>query len=347
MLYSAGRSSEFRLRALSQVRNIMFGIATILIVLYHSTDLSFTFLKWQPLIRLCETIQNYSHIGVDIFLLFSGIGLFFSLSANGDVKTFYLRRLKRILPAVLMVSFIYNALIPHTNGIIGYFTNSLLLSFFINGSRTFWYFSFIILLYVIYPLIHFILKRKHLSGFLVMMAVAVAINVAVLLFLPSYYVKVEIALGRIPVFITGAWLGQYVMDDKTISRKGAVWISFFVLLVTFFSVMFFNNTIKEYPILNRMMYCPAAVSFSILCAVLFSGLRLSVLRKSLIAVGMYSMEIYLLFEKVAMFAKDTFYTDTYHICFYISVFVLTLILSIVLHITCNQLLSLSNKQARS
>ncbi len=339
MLYHSSYRSTFNLKALSRVRNIMFGVAALLIVLYHSPDLSFAFLKWDPLIRICETARAYSHVGVDIFLFFSGVGLYFSLSHDTSIKAFYKKRLMRILPAVLIVSFTYNALIPQRNGIVGYFANSLLLSFFINGSRTFWYFSFIIVLYAIYPLLHKVVESYHTGGIIALLALAVAINVTGMVFFPSYYTNVEIALGRIPVFLCGIWIGSFVLNGKEVSKTIILCVSAAVFTLTFVAVMLFNDTLKEYSFINRLIYCPAASAISVMFAALFERFRLSVLRKLLITIGVYSMEIYLLYEKVIQFSKDVFYTDSYYICFYTSAFIVTIVLSVVLHIICAELLS--------
>lgn len=73
------------------------GVAMMLVVFFHS---SFDLSAIPPL----ECFKNMGDIGVEIFFLMSGFGVYFSIRKNGKSgKAFYKRRLNRILPAYLMV----------------------------------------------------------------------------------------------------------------------------------------------------------------------------------------------------------------------------------------------------
>lgn len=74
-------------------RNFLLGVAILLVLVYH-------FFNWtiNPFGRF-----NIGHVGVDIFLFLSGWGLSYSYTKN-NLKTFYVRRIKKIVPLYLLTS---------------------------------------------------------------------------------------------------------------------------------------------------------------------------------------------------------------------------------------------------
>ena len=91
------------------------------------------------------------------FVFFSGMGLYYSFSKNCDIKSYYLRRLKRVfIPYVILTApyFLYTdigiekdflLLLRHLTGI----------EFFISGNYSgMWYISVILFLYLIFPLLY-------------------------------------------------------------------------------------------------------------------------------------------------------------------------------------------------
>ena len=82
------------------------GIATLLVIFGHSVGNGVAMPRWM------ESLCGLSSVGVDIFLLVSGLGLWYSLtSLNGNnvqqgVRCWYLRRYKRILiPYLIIIGF--------------------------------------------------------------------------------------------------------------------------------------------------------------------------------------------------------------------------------------------------
>ena len=88
---------------ISSARNILFGFATLIIMLFHS---SIRIPRRFPFLRFMKKTGN---LGVDIFLFLSAIGLYFSFSKNERVIDFYKRRMLRILPPLFLFNVIWFA----------------------------------------------------------------------------------------------------------------------------------------------------------------------------------------------------------------------------------------------
>ena len=90
---------KFSLKYLSDYRTPLMGIAALMVVLCHAPKFGVS--------MTCSvaTILQAGGLGVDIFLLLSGIGCYYSLSKLGNVSiaSWYKRRLVRIfVPYALM-----------------------------------------------------------------------------------------------------------------------------------------------------------------------------------------------------------------------------------------------------
>ena len=99
---------QFNVQDISEYRGQLMGIATLLVIFGHSVGNGVAMPRWM------ESLCGLSSVGVDIFLLVSGLGLWYSLtSLNGNnvqqgVRCWYLRRYKRILiPYLIIIGFHY------------------------------------------------------------------------------------------------------------------------------------------------------------------------------------------------------------------------------------------------
>jgi len=88
---------SFRLVMLSEQRSAIMGIAMIWVVLYH----------YQLQGPLAAPFR-LGFTGVDLFMFVSGLGLYFSLSKDDNVKRFYKMRLLRILPIYYLIGLVYD-----------------------------------------------------------------------------------------------------------------------------------------------------------------------------------------------------------------------------------------------
>lgn len=87
---------------ISKYRSELMGWAIVWIMMLH-----FTFTQINPLGFLAQ----YGFAGVDIFMMVSGLGLFFSIDKNKSIGRYYKRRILRIFPTYyilgVFVSFFY------------------------------------------------------------------------------------------------------------------------------------------------------------------------------------------------------------------------------------------------
>ena len=194
------KNKQIELNIISESRNIMLGISSLLIILFHSGSLNFNELLGQNIIsNILNFIKATGNIGVDIFLFLSGIGLYFSFTKN-NLKQYYKNRFIRIIPTFLIIVFLFTCL-TKAYDLKKFFENIFLISFFIKGEIDIWYIPFIIILYLIFPLIYKIINKYDTLGLLSSLFIIVIFNFLHLMIFPKHYGLYEIATTRIPIFI--------------------------------------------------------------------------------------------------------------------------------------------------
>lgn len=136
-------------------------------------------------------------------------------------------------------------------GLGKYLQRKFLLQFFIDGNLDFWYFSFIIVLYFIYPLLHKMVKKYDYKFVIIFIISIVLGNVLLMKYNIYLYNRFEIATTRIPVFIMGIWLGKKSYEEWKINAK---WLSLFLamFLITIF-LLYSRMFISKY-IVVRFLY---------------------------------------------------------------------------------------------
>lgn len=321
-------NKSINLNYINESRNILLGIATIMIVLFHSPSLNFNnILGYNLSSNILNFIRKICNIGVDIFLFLSGIGLYFSYSKN-NIKQFYKNRFKKIIPPVIIFMCIYYSIIG-VSSIKELFEHFLLLSFFINGNRSFWYISFLLLLYILFPIIYKIIKNKNFDGLIILLFITIMFNFLVYLLSESIYTKIEIALTRIPIFIIGVYFGQEISQNKEIPYN-TIKISFIIQLLFTLILVFVINLNNSY-FFTRYLYCPLAITICLNISTLCHNCKFvkNVIAKPLIILGKYSLEFYLIYEKLGVALKNIFIFPTY-LYYYSFIFFTTLILSYLL-----------------
>lgn len=328
----------FSLSALSNTRGYVMGIATLMIVFFHSY---ISFSKLMPdapgWALFFDRFRQLCVCGVDIFLILSGIGLYYSLSKNKSLKDFYKKRATRILPAVMLVS-IYWFAQKGSTGIGPYLKNVTFISFYTDGVRYFWYFALIIFLYAIYPLIHKLIEHTGVYGALALIAVTVTGTLMLKKFDYQQYLYIEIALTRIPVFIVGAWLGKLVKDGVRIPYF-VIAIMAVVFLITAFIGYYYlgkwnvNNAINSgtVTLLKRITGNLHGITLTFIFAAIFRKCKQNALTTFLTWIGVYSMELYLVHEKlgILMYTKITT-GDPSHILYYGIIFILSIPIAMAL-----------------
>lgn len=106
-------------------------------------------------------------------------------------------------------------------------------TFFTQGTRTFWYVLFIVFAYLIYPFVYKILhvKWSDWGQLLILLIIALVIQFLPRIVDPVLNLNIEILLGRFLVFFIGCWCGKKVYQNACINNIDKMGILFGVMIM--------------------------------------------------------------------------------------------------------------------
>ncbi len=259
------------------------GIAIILVVLYHAGGV----LTW----------SNHLHgdLGVDIFVILSGIGLTLGSGWPG-AGSFFRRRLVRIMPAYwialtvflvanthfLQLNFTPANIVLHYLGIHGWFGDVYAMS--INDS--FWFITLILTLYLLYAILHPLQDRPDR---LLLAGAAVSVAAAFAWFFTGQAGSFGHIGLRIPGFFIGLLIGQMLRTGAAKLPLGPALLGA-VLLLTYV------------PYTQGIVFHTGVVALGLMGVYAFglqprlSGASGGVVRSVLAFFGNHSLEIFLLHQ---------------------------------------------------
>lgn len=268
---------------ISKYRSVLMGWATLFILFGHSIFYGKDYVYYGPVLH---QIIEYGYIGVDIFLFLSGFGLVYSIQKNTTTR-FYRNRFVRLLPSLIVcavficmwyVAIRSTYLIPQ-----------------INTWLSFWFLDFIIIAYLLFPLLYNFFFKKC-SGWLSFVIVLVC---SVLCFIP-FIIRGEAvncnpyvcAICRIPIFSLGA---LYAMLKCEILNK-----KYFEYVLAFLGVVILTLlSMQEGDFPNEKLSCYYALI--LMTPPLLYGLChlseiswMKNMNRILTWLGKYSLEIYLI-----------------------------------------------------
>lgn len=282
---------------LSRHRGELMGLAMIFIVLFHAplsqSDAFFG-------LRRC------GNVGVDMFLLLSGMGLWFAWSKQPPLMQFYRRRLVRLLPAWLLVACLYYVprflespfTWPRLFRLIGQV--SVNIGFWQSGELTFWYIPAILALYLVSPFYMRLIEKHEEWRWLpvLMMVWCAAVEWVVPLHKAVWHL--EILWSRVPIFFVGINLGAWVKEGRTLTASGRqlAWLT--LVLTAALCICLEQTRHGRFPLFaERMVYIPMTVA---LCLVLCQLLERSPgwLVRAFSFIGGVSLETYLLHSQFVL-----------------------------------------------
>ena len=344
----------FDLYEVSGIRPYLMGIATLWVTLYHSKYLNLfhsTFLKETRLLGIFTRIEAIGNCAVDLFFFLSGLGLFFSYTrllerAAHPLKTFYQRRFRRILPTILIVTILTYGLIKVEN--LANWAGYVFLYGFLTPTLergNFWYFSATVVYYLMFPLIHRMIRGKHgLYGAMTIISVSVVVAVIVSRVAETYfYSRGILFISRIPAFVMGVYIGKLCLRHQKIPA----WIPMLAIPVGIGLVVLLNDCPQPEPAYLRFY----EYSVLVLCIALGHALILSrftrrgFLSRTVVLIGAYSMEIYLLFESIYNNGTSVFNSpDSTGLVYTLTVFTATFVLAVLLKMAVSQLIRMFDTQ---
>ncbi len=190
---------------ISKYRTELMGVATIMILVCHAPHyMSLSSLAFQAL--------SFCSVGVDIFLLLSGLGLCYSYEKKkGSVALWYRKRYFRILLPCLIVQLLF----VRSEGIIEFLSFFIGISFW-TSHNGFWFVDLLIVLYLVFPAIFRLSKTRIGGGLLLLLCI-------VLFVFPNIYEWEKGVMKNfcevcqyIPSFILGVMLFPLVKNHKEI-----------------------------------------------------------------------------------------------------------------------------------
>ena len=282
---------------LSKYRMELFGVAAIMIMIFHCQVLM-VLPGWFSL------INAHLNSGVEIFLLLSGMGLYYSFSKNNNYKLFIRNRVERTLLPYLLLGFFYWTwrYIFAEFSLLDFIFNASGLSLLINKSgeflvvqkAKFWYVAFVLGLYVIYPVIHNafnnVSRKKRNTNFALFVTLSFVLTIFIRIYAPDTYSGAETWITRIPIFLTGCYLGEAIKEKRKF--KFYDYILMFVCLPLRVGIALIRPVFNDL-ILSR--YLGIFIAFFVCFAVTFvlELLNWKFLNKLLSFFGKISLELYL------------------------------------------------------
>lgn len=279
-----------KLKELSKYRNFWLGCAMIAIVWYH--------FKLDLPIGPLRRFKDIGYGGVDICLLASGIGCYFSLKNDGNLAHFFKKRFFRLMPTywVFILCWIAFRLICDPIPLWAALGNFLGIQYLSTMGMQFnWYISGIIVFYLLSPLL---IKLVDMGKSLwLQLALTALVFLATRLFWGNdTYI---IIASRLPVFYLGMVFGRLCMEDREIkalnigllAALSVAGLLMALIIVSRFEALAWSMGLGWYPFL---LVAPGACIILTLLARLLE--RVNVGRAVLRAVnklGDYSFELYL------------------------------------------------------
>ncbi len=293
---------------LSKYRSAIMGLSICMIMFCHGTvNLSGTSGT------VYSILMQFSQVGVDIFLLVSGLGCFYSLSKDNKLLSFYYKRGSRILiPYALVISLwaVLQVLLPVESSLVGFIYRYCLVTFFLRGELSAWYVAAVLVLYAIAPFLYKLIKKgKHYALVMIVLPIIIASVMhysATVLDAEkiAYALKVvsEIFVIRIPVFVVGMLIGEKIIcgNNPKISLKLVVGV------FSVFIVLFLLNTLA-FPgykwffsqwFISRFLYLFISVCVALFAACFFNKFANSKIHSVFLWLGSLTFEIYLIHEKI-------------------------------------------------
>lgn len=206
----------YQYNLLSHYRLQLMGLAILWVVLFHMTvDLSS--------IPLIGTMKSIGYGGVDIFLLLSGLGLYYSYQNYDRASLFYRKRILRILPTYLPVVLAMCILYWVIGNIsfVSILLNVSTLSFWLNTSYIFdWYIPALLVLYLLTPVLMHSFKVRNIYAVVTGSSIVILLISALLANTPFDYLLIFTI--RIPVFLIGFIMGHWIHMGRKTKRTHAI-----------------------------------------------------------------------------------------------------------------------------
>lgn len=281
---------------ISEYRESIMGIAMLSIMLFHQYFIS---------IIPFNIFHNIGYWGVDIFLFLSGIGLVNSLKKN-KIKRYYGRRFIRLAPSCILCGLTKYLIFICLGPSVIILKKGLNIGIWSIASLDLWFIYTIIILYLLSPLLHWILNKW---------AYQTIIIILLFFFINGFTLKPEVGfewmspqgvtswtLERLPVFTAGMFISmnKLRLDKFTFLSASFLLAAVFLEYIrkTEYSI-YINQVYQTFALLLGM---PALLTICISILKIFPNY----IKIFLSFWGTYSLELYLVHEFIFWTMKIVF-----------------------------------------
>lgn len=248
------------------------GLAAIMIIACHAPA------SGVLMPNLAHKALSVGNLGVDVFLLLSGLGCWFSLNKSPQVMwggQFYKKRFFRVYIPYLIIYVPFNIclLCLGQYEILDSLSSILTLEYWLHH-RGAWFVSLLVPLYLLCPLLNKLLSGEK-KWF---MCLATVLLITVFSAIPldaskdNVLYNIQFAMSRVPSFIIGMSLGQSCKEGKGIS---AYWIVVLLIIYVVFRISFrsFNVAYLTVPIITCLLIaiCCLCEKYSVYAFLTFMG----------------------------------------------------------------------------
>lgn len=267
----------FSIKDISTYRSELMGWAIIWIMMLH-----FTFTQIKPL----GFIAQYGFAGVEIFMLVSGFGLYFSLNKNSNYSFFYKKRLLRIFPTYYILGIFASTLLYHDT-ILNYLYRYTTIGFWTGGIYSEWYIPSLVILYLFAPFLKKLFDRKLL--FIIAAVCCICLITSYILIANNLITKGEphfFMLYRIPAFLFGMACAYWIKN--CVSKRYFYYL--FLAGIPFFLLLFpRHHEIYNFKYFSLLFLLP----FFTICFTSISK-KIHIINPLLYVIGKASLEIYII-----------------------------------------------------
>lgn len=302
------------LKDFSTFRSELMGWAILWIMMLH-----FDFCQIKPL----GFIAQYGYAGVEIFILVSGLGLFFSLEKDSSILQFYRKRVLRIFPTYYFLGIFASLLLFHDD-IISYIIRYTTIGFWTGGIFWEWYIPSIVMLYLLAPFFKWLFDKKQ---HLLLCAISLGNLIIVYFFIDKdLYDRAHFFFFyRIPAFIFGMTCGYWI--------KNNISLKYFLLIlfagIPIFAVLFpQHHQVYNYKNYSFLFLLPTTTLF---LTILSKYTKL--VNPILAMMGKASLEIYLIQSMFYHVINDIrlFFPPSWHDLTTIALIIISTLLGITFH----------------
>ena len=321
-------------KSLSKFRSELMGLACLWVMLHHNA------FDWPNALEFLERFALYGNLGVDIFLLLSGVGLYYAWAKQPKLSDFYARRFVRLLIPYVLIAVPYWVWRDLWMGRGNFWIDVTQLCLPLKGIISTWYIPAMAAMYLCYPLFaRFLFRGDRWTRCVVLCGAVMLLCLHFYYGKSSIYKNCEIALTRFAIFIIGCALGKSVKDGEPIPAHypalGLLWI-------------ILNGILRRHVSLGdawiRFSYIPLCLSVVLVTLWALEKLaHFAGLRKALCFFGERSLELYL----THVLIKNVFYAyipvkqwDPWGIVSYGVILLISLAVSVLLHPVINKLCGL-------